>query len=102
MERYRETAEIIRHNGNGKRRYETIYFPNYPNRSTDIYIITRRLDRLDNLAFQYYEDTRLWWVIQRANSLPGGTFQIPAGMRLRIPFPVHPFDAQTLLSEYQS
>jgi len=51
----------------------------------DYYIIAREGDRLDNLAYEYYEDSSQWWVLAQANHLGKGTLIVPAGIRLRIP-----------------
>lgn len=102
MERYEQTVGKIK-TSDGKRRYETIYYPNFEFDSSDIYIISKQLDRMDNLAFQYYGDPRFWWIIQRVNNLPGGTFMIPAGLRIRIPSPnkFNEFTIQQLLNDKQ-
>jgi len=61
-------------------------YPNIPLSSNDIYIITTIGDRLDYLAYSYYNDSALWWVISMANNniTKGSMFPIP-GTQLRIP-----------------
>ncbi len=66
-------------------KYETVTYPKFERKETDIYIITRELDRLDLLANQYYGDPRFWFVIARANNLGKGTLIVPPGLQLRIP-----------------
>ena len=53
----------------------------------DIYVITTNGDRLDNLAFEFYNDTSLWWVIAAANpdKLRRDTFYVDGGLQIRIP-----------------
>jgi len=51
----------------------------------DIYIIGQIGDRLDNLAFKYYGDSSLWWIIARANNIGKGSLVVPLGLQLRIP-----------------
>ena len=102
MNRYNDVVHKIRHNGDGKQRYETMLYPLFEPQATDRYIISRKLQRMDTLAYAHYGDPRLWWVIQRANSLPGGTFQIPAGIRVRIPWPLSVYDVQQKLSDRQN
>lgn len=92
MQRYEEIVNIIKHNGDGKRRYETLLYPNFPPMSSDIYIISKKLDRMDSLANEYYDNPRLWWVIQRANNLQGGTLVINPGLRIRIPYPIDDYE----------
>lgn len=84
MKRYLKFSEII-NVSQGKRRYSSLYYPNIPERDNDIYIISKRGDRVDLLSYQYYRDPRYWWIIQRENNLPAGTFVIPPGLRIRIP-----------------
>jgi nucleoid-associated protein YgaU len=59
--------------------------PEIPKTTQDYYIVTRAGDRLDNIAYEYYEDASQWWVLAQANHLGKGTFHVPAGIRLRIP-----------------
>ncbi len=79
-----ETIEILR-TELGKRYKKTIRYPKIEKQSQDMYIISIQGDRLDNLAFKYYEDARLWWIIARANYLGKGDMEIPIGTQLRIP-----------------
>ena len=51
----------------GKRVYKNIEYPSIPLSENDIYIISKNTDRLDLLAFDYYNDPNLWWVISKAN-----------------------------------
>ena len=51
--------------------------------NNDVYVITQEGDRLDNLAFQYYGDSNLWWYIATANQI--STMNVPNGTSLRIP-----------------
>ena len=69
----------------GKRYKKTIRYPKMEKTSEDKYIISIQGDRLDNLAFKYYEDSRLWWILARANNLGKGDMEIPIGTQLRIP-----------------
>ena len=70
-------------------RYKTTKYPKFPRQSTDLYIITRELDRLDLLSNEFYEDPRYWWIIADANpELEKGTLLIPPGIQIRIPFPI--------------
>ena len=38
------------------------------------------------MAYKYYEDSQLWWIIARANYLGKGDLEIPIGTQLRIPY----------------
>ena len=61
-------------------------YPNIPLSASDVYVITTIGDRLDYLAYTYYNDSTLWWVISMANNniTKGSLFPIP-GTQLRIP-----------------
>ena len=67
MNRYTISVDKIRHNGDGKTRFESIRYPEFDPKTTDYYIITKRMDRMDLIAYDWYQDATLWWVIQRAN-----------------------------------
>ncbi len=70
---------------NGKRKLSTVILPVVPINDQDTYIITSGIERLDKLAYDFYDDATLWWIIAESNSLPKGTLIIPANTRLRIP-----------------
>ena len=60
-----------------------------PTSDTDRYIFSREGDRLDLIANDFYDDPTYWWVIAEANTgLGKGTLAVPAGIQLRIPFPI--------------
>jgi len=88
MKRYDGVVNKMRYQGTRKLRYETNLYPDFPPRVTDYYIITKSLDRMDLIAYDYYNDETMWWVIQRANNLPLGTLSIPPGTQVRIPYPL--------------
>ena len=69
-------------------RYNTARYPSFPKQPTDLYIISRELDRLDLLSNEFYEDPRFWWVLAQVNNLGKGTLDIRPGIQLRIPFPL--------------
>ena len=51
----------------------------------DQYIISRDGDRLDLIANDIYGDEKYWFIIAAANNLGKGTFEIPAGLQIRLP-----------------
>ncbi len=83
MNRYESTKKIK--NKDLINKYETVTYPKFERKETDIYIITKEKERLDLLANKYYNDPRYWFVIARANNLGKGTLTIPAGKQIRIP-----------------
>jgi nucleoid-associated protein YgaU len=66
--------------------YRGKFYPNIPLSSLDSYVVTTIGDRLDLLAYRFYRDTELWWVIAAANNnaTKGALFPAP-GTQLRIP-----------------
>lgn len=64
-------------------------YPEIPFSEEDIYVITTDGDRLDNLAYEYYGDSSLYWVISTANPKQNYNLLYPVlGTQLRIPFPI--------------
>lgn len=62
------------------------FYPNIPLSETDIYVVTTIGDRLDYLAYTYYRDSELWWIIAAANNNINNGFLFPSpGTQLRIP-----------------
>ena len=70
----------------GKQYYRGKFYPNLPLSANDSYVVTTIGDRLDYLAYNYYRDSELWWIIAVANNnvTKGSIFPIP-GTQLRIP-----------------
>ena len=81
-----ERASINSH-AEGRRVYKTTIYPNIDRHVNDIYIEAIAADRLDNLAFMYYDDVTLWWVIAQANGIGKGTMNVEPGRIIRIPAP---------------
>ena len=95
MENRYEKIELLK-TELGKRYKKTIRYPKMEKESQDMYIISIQGDRLDNLAYKYYEDARLWWILGRANNLGKGDMEVPIGTQLRIPY-----NYTAILSEYK-
>jgi len=78
--------KIILKTPQGKPYYTGKVYPNIPLSEDDVYVITNVGDRLDNLAYSYYNNTNYWWIISAANNnvTKGSLFPIP-GTQLRIP-----------------
>jgi hypothetical protein len=71
---------------NKKTLYKTSRYPEVPLSENDIYVVTTVGDRLDNLAFTYYKDSELWWIIAVANNnINRGSLFPQPGTQLRIP-----------------
>jgi hypothetical protein len=69
----------------GRNVYRSKIYPEIPLRDDDIYVASETGDRLDTLAFQYYEDASLWWIIASANNIHNAPFGLKDGTILRIP-----------------
>jgi nucleoid-associated protein YgaU len=48
-------------------------------------VITTGGDRYDTLAYQFYKDSSLWWIIATANNYNRDNLAIKPGVQLRIP-----------------
>jgi hypothetical protein len=66
--------------------YNGKFYPNIPLSESDVYVITTVGDRLDSLAYSYYNDSTLWWIISIANNnITKGALYPTPGTQLRIP-----------------
>lgn len=81
--RYSNTKTIK--DGNGRRRRDTMIIPVPAISNTDVYIQVTSLERLDLLAYRFYNDATLWYAIAAANGLGKGSLIVPPNTRLRIP-----------------
>tara|TARA_R110000824_G_scaffold120197_2_gene275228 strand:+ start:675 stop:968 length:294 start_codon:yes stop_codon:yes gene_type:complete len=82
MKRYSTTRQKL--DKSGVRVYSTTYYPEIPLENADKFIYTKVGDRLDSLAYKYYNDITLWWVIAKANGLKGKPTLTPSEI-IRIP-----------------
>lgn len=53
-------------------------------KETDVFHVIAEGERLDSLAYHYYADPALWWVIADANDIKN-PLRVEVGKRLRIP-----------------
>lgn len=90
-----QTIQTTKLDVTGSTYYVTNVYPTIAPTDTDYYVITTIEDRLDLLAFDFYQDSSLWWVIASANALPGDSIYPPVGVQLRIPI-----DIQSILNTY--
>jgi hypothetical protein len=95
MYRYENILETK--DNTGERYYRNNIYPDIPASQTDLYVITVLGDRLDLLAFNFYGDESLWWIIASANSLPGDSLYLEPGAQIRIPSNV-----PGVINEYKS
>jgi len=96
MNRYRNIP--IFRNSKGRRYYANVKYPDIPFRDSDIYVIAQKGDRFDLLAYQYYQDSTLWWIIPSANPRFKPNSLYPTlGHQIRIPT-----DIVDILADYKS
>ena len=69
----------------GRTVYKPTIYPQIPLKDDDVYVATETGDRLDTLAFQFYKDSTLWWIIAAANNIHDAPFGFTDGTILRIP-----------------
>ncbi len=80
----------------GTRMYKTVKYPEIPRSDNDIYVISTDGDRYDVLAFNYYTDSSLWWVISIANAeYTQNSISPPVVVQIRIPY-----NLDSILVEY--
>jgi len=82
ISRYKNTK--VENNGKS---YATFNIPIIEESESDVYIVVREGDRLDSLAWKYYKNQNLWWIIARANQeyVNCDSIFIEPGLRIRIP-----------------
>jgi hypothetical protein len=98
MSRY-SRIPIINSPENQKRRFINVKYPSISLDSQDIYLYTTQGDRYDVMAYQFYKDVSLWWVISYANPHQDSSSLYPAlGTQIRIP---SPFRLSNILMQYE-
>ena len=86
--RYNNTK--IKMSRDGKRVLKPTIYPKIPIKDSDIFIYPKFGDRLDNLAFKYYGDISLWWIIAKANGLDEAHIGLEVSNQIRIPVDINP------------
>ena len=86
----RYTYTKIKKNKDGKRVFKPTMYPRIPIRDSDVFIYPKFGDRLDNLAYKYYGDVSLWWIIAKANNLDAAHIGLEVDNQIRIPMDIEP------------
>ena len=86
--RYIHTS--IKRNSLGRQVLKPTIYPTIPIEDSDVFIYPVYGDRLDTLAFKYYKDTSLWWIIAKANNLDSGVIGLSPTKQIRIPMDIEP------------
>lgn len=81
----RYTNNSLKETTDGRIVYKSKIYPNIPLSDEDTYVATETGDRLDTLAYQYYKDSALWWIIAAANNIHNAPIGLKEGTILRIP-----------------
>ena len=81
--RYKNIKKLV--SEQGRKYYLNPIYPDIPESSEDIYVISTGGDRYDTLANQFYNDPSLWWVIAAANTSTRDNLIVKPGVQLRIP-----------------
>ncbi len=69
----------------GKTVYRSRLYKPIPLRDDDLYVVTQTGDRLDAIAYKFYGDAKLWWIIASANNIHNAPTGIEDGLILRLP-----------------
>lgn len=77
-------SQIQKDTINQFRKIKSTLYPKIEQDNSDVIITSTIGDRLDLLAYRYYGDVTLWWIIAQANSIKNATLNIIPGTRLRI------------------
>lgn len=84
----RYSKSIVKKDRNGKRYYRPTVIPNIPIKDTDIFAFPVYGDRFDTMAYRYYGNPNLWWIIAKANEIGGGKLAPDPEVKLRIPIEI--------------
>jgi phage tail protein X len=99
MARY-NNIPVFQTSENSNRRYIVVKYPTIPLGESDIYVYTTKGDRFDILSLNYYGDSSLWWIINKANPGQSSDSIYPSiGAQIRIPAPQR---IPTILSQYSA
>ena len=91
MNRYQNIEKIRNENSFvgtiGDQYYNTVFYPEVGARESDVYVETEFGDRLDSLAFQFYGDVTLYWIIsiRNPNKVNFGSLFLTPGSIIAIP-----------------
>ena len=94
MKRYARTQ--VKMDKSGMRVYSTTYYPRILLNNNDKFVRTKDGDRLDTMAYRFYKDTSLWWIIAKANGIRG-KMALEIGKVIRIPS-----DITNIIEEFNS
>jgi len=85
MNRYKTIRRVVTEDGVPY--IQNPVYPDIPETSEDIYLVTTAGDRYDILAQQFYGNTDYWWIIAAANNSTRDSLYIEPGVQIRVPQP---------------
>ena len=83
MNRYKH--QQVKRDSDGRRKLSTIQYPKILSKNSDMIYRTRDSDTYSTLAYRFYRDQSLWWIIARANEEFRGNIRLKVGIKLSIP-----------------
>ena len=83
MNRYKH--QQVKRDADGRRKLSTIQYPKIVSKNSDMIYRTRQSDTYSSLAYRFYSDQSLWWIIARANEDFRGNIRPKVGIKLIIP-----------------
>ena len=89
MSRYIKENSGIRYDG--KPFLLSHSYPKPKAKDSDILYITKEDDRLDSLAYKFYKNETLWWILSIYNNIGLGRMSLEEGTQIRIPVDIDVF-----------
>jgi hypothetical protein len=84
MSRYDFTG-IKKDKSTGNRVLKSTLYPEVKIEDGDQFVYPIDGDRVENIAYRYYGDSTLWWIIAKANGIRDGSFGLKPDEKIRIP-----------------
>jgi|TARA_B100000749_G_scaffold279793_1_gene273637 hypothetical protein len=96
MDRYKHTSKKRNEKLKQQVLKPTIY-PKIPLRDSDIFIRPKGMERCEHVAYRFYGDQSLWWVIAQANNIHNGSIYLDSEKQIRVPQ-----DIQSIMMDLES
>ena len=92
--RYKHTP--VKRAPTGDRVYGTTFYPKIPIKDTDVFKHFPRGTRFDKIAYDFYGDQSLWWIITLANGITNADVQVDPLEEYRVPKEI-----ESILSDFK-
>ena len=83
MNRYKH--QQVKRDADGRRKLSTIQYPKIVSKNSDMIYRTRQSDTYSGLAYRFYSDQSLWWIIAQANNIFDGSIYLDTSKQIRVP-----------------